>query len=198
MENENSLMYSFTLQHSEETFIALAHMQYDLFCQSNRLARSIISIVAIFIGLSFASQSWWFYLLVAYGGFLLTGSYNSANHTADKLIRGIRAAGLPFPHSRYDFYGDGMRITSLPEEEELKPLPYSAVRALGEDAKYLYIFRDENGGYMIEKALADENAVYAFRKFLEAKTGLRFLRRQTPINSMRRWLTEWRESRTHL
>ena len=50
--------YSVTMHHDEKSLEALAHMQYDLFCRGNRIARSMISttldvpaIVSIRIGM---------------------------------------------------------------------------------------------------------------------------------------------------
>ena len=35
----DSMEYQVEMQHTEKSFEALAHMQYDLFCMGNRVAR---------------------------------------------------------------------------------------------------------------------------------------------------------------
>ena len=41
--------YNVTMQHSEQTFEKLAHMQYDLFCKSNLIVRTLLG-MARFVG----------------------------------------------------------------------------------------------------------------------------------------------------
>lgn len=172
--------YTVKMKHSPQSLTALSHMQYDLFSKSNRLWRTVIAAAAIITGVTLASRSWMYYLLVAYGCYLITSTYAAANHIANKTIDAIRAAKLDFPASRYEFEDDKMRVFSLPDNEELSPLPYSAVRELGSDMKYYYIFRDEHGGYMIPYSqLGDKRD--SFHKFIEEKTGKSFKRNQAPI-----------------
>ena len=35
--------FDITMKHTEESLEALAHMQYDLFCQKNRIVRTLLS-----------------------------------------------------------------------------------------------------------------------------------------------------------
>lgn len=173
--------FEINMQHSEESFTALAHMQYNLFCGRNRLARTVISALLICFGAA-NMDAWWGLLIIAYAGYLLTSRYSSANRTARKLAESIKAANMDFPRSRYIFEEKAMRVLSLPEEEELTPLAYSEVRGLGEDLTYFYIFRSEQGGYMVSKdALGDRYK--EFRHFMEEKTGRRFMSRSTPFRS---------------
>lgn len=142
--------FEINMQHSEESFTALAHMQYNLFCGRNRLARTVISALLICFGAA-NMDAWWGLLIIAYAGYLLTSRYSSANRTARKLAESIKAANMDFPRSRYIFEEKAMRVLSLPEEEELTPLAYSEVRGLGEDLTYFYIFRSEQGATWFPK-----------------------------------------------
>ena len=99
--------YSVTMHHDEKSLEALAHMQYDLFCRGNRIARSALSVIAVFAGI-IRFQDWWGILLVAYGCYLVTSTYSSANHTAHKLAKAIRDAGMALPESRYQFGDSAM------------------------------------------------------------------------------------------
>ena len=45
-------VFETTIQHNDKTFESLAHMQYDLFCKSNRVGRTILSIAAILLGIA--------------------------------------------------------------------------------------------------------------------------------------------------
>ena len=45
-------IFQATIQHDDKTFESLAHMQYDLFCKSNRVARTILSFAAILFGIA--------------------------------------------------------------------------------------------------------------------------------------------------
>lgn len=185
------------MQHTEESLQALSHMQYDLFCTKNRVVRSVLSLGFVILGVVYFSH-WWGVLAIAYGCYLTTSTYASANHTAHKIAAQLKASGLPFPHSRYLFGKESIRVISLPGGEELDPLPYSKVSGLGEDNQNFYIFRDQYGGYVIPKdKLGDRES--AFRSFVESKTGRFFRRRrQAPIRRLMQWMKKWENEAYHL
>lgn len=165
-------------QHSEETFKALAHMQYDLFCRKNYVARTLIALGCM-VAAVLNIESWWAYLLIVYAAYLATGKYNQANHTARKLANGIRDAHLEFPSSRYIFEEDRMRVLSVNDHEELEPLPYGEVERLGRDSSYYYIFKNSSGGFMIPREqLGDRDD--EFVDFIKERTNQGFYTRRTP------------------
>ena len=172
--------YQVTMRHNEKTFQALAHMQYDLFCTANQVFRTIISFGALIVGALNYSQ-WWGVLLLLYGSYMMSSKYASANHTAKKLVNGIKASGLDFPESRYLFRDHAMEVITMPENTSLgDPLCYSDIAKLGEDGDYFYIFRNQYGGYMIPKKELD-NEGEGFRAFIEDKTEKSFQIHAAPI-----------------
>lgn len=183
--------YIITMRHDEKTLMALSHMQYDLFCTRNYIVRSILAMAAILVGGWYFKQIWGI-LLLAYGTYLLTSTYASANHTARKLIAAIQANGGSFPSSRYFFEDRHIRILYHPgesDEEELDPVGYGAVQKLGEDRAYLYLFTSDRGGYMIpKKALGDDES--GFREFIRQHTRMDFQRSRLPMSRFRAWLYE--------
>ena len=56
--------FDITMKHTEESLEALAHMQYDLFCGSNRVARTILSAGMVLLGVIMHEQ-WWSILAIA-------------------------------------------------------------------------------------------------------------------------------------
>ena len=172
-------IFEATIQHNDKTFEDLAHMQYDLFCKSNRIGRTILSVVAILAGIAY-SESWWGILVIGYGCYLTTSTYSSANHTAHKLAKHIRSSGMDFPSSRYEFTEHGMRIIALPEEKiQGNLVSYSEFLMLGEDRGYFYLFPNAHGGYMIPKRdIPDEDA---FRDFIQRKSGKTIQRKMAPV-----------------
>ena len=190
-------IFQATIQHDVKTFESLAHMQYDLFCKSNRISRTILSVGAILLGIA-NSEAWWGLLAIAYGCYLMTSTYSAANHTAHKLAKQIREAGMNFPASRYEFTEDGMYIISLPDEKSPgDSLAYSDFYQLGEDREYFYIFRDQYGGYMVPKSELDEKQE-DFRVFIQQKTGQRFRSRMAPVVKLIRLIQDRREESYHL
>ena len=183
--------YIITMRHDEKALMALSHMQYDLFCTRNYIVRSILAMAAILVGGWYFKQIWGI-LLLAYGTYLLTSTYASANHTARKLIAAIQANGGSFPSSRYFFEDRHLRILYHPgesDEEELDPVGYGAVQKLGEDRAYLYLFTSDRGGYMIpKKALGDDES--GFREFIRQRTRMDFQRSRLPMSRFRAWLYE--------
>ena len=183
--------YIITMRHDEKTLMALSHMQYDLFCTRNYIVRNILAMAAIRVGGWYFKQIWGI-LLLAYGTYLLTSTYASANHTARKLIAAIQANGGSFPSSRYFFEDRHIRILYHPgesDEEELDPVGYGAVQKLGEDRAYLYLFTSDRGGYMIpKKALGDDES--GFREFIRQRTRMDFQRSRLPMSRFRAWLYE--------
>ncbi len=183
--------YIITMRHDEKTLMALSHMQYDLFCTRNYIVRNILAMAAILVGGWYFKQIWGI-LLLAYGTYLLTSTYASANHTARKLIAAIQANGGSFPSSRYFFEDRHIRILYHPgesDEVELDPVGYGAVQKLGEDRAYLYLFTSDRGGYMIpKKALGDDES--GFREFIRQRTRMDFQRSRLPMSRFRAWLYE--------
>lgn len=176
--------FDITMKHTEESLEALAHMQYDLFCQRNRIVRTLLSAGMVLLGVIMHDR-WWSILAIAYGCYLTTSTYASANRTAHKLTAQIKAAGADFPGSRYLFDNSGMHILPLPEKEGTEELlPYSKFYGLGEDFQYYYIFRDQYGGYMMPKAQLDENC-RAFRDYVEKKSGKSFVLKRSPLAKLR-------------
>lgn len=171
------------MQHDEDTLVKLSRMQYDIFCKRNLFFRSIIAAAAIIFGIMNFEAVWGIFL-TAYGCYMLTSKYSSSNHTAHKLTKQLKESGLPFPSSEYSFDSTAMHIVSLPERDEMDPLPYSAINSLGEDLNYFYIFRNQYGGYMIPKSALGDEGTDAFRKFILEKTGKLFANRASPLKRL--------------
>ena len=140
-------------------------------------------------------SEWWGILLAAYGCYLTTSTYSSANHTAHKLAEQIKKSGMPFPASRYEFRENHLEVYSLPKNTRESTLAYNEFEKLGEDRDYFYLFRDSYGGYMVPKKGIDASAgsrsnsdesqnlkaIGAFRDFLENKSGKRIYRKTIPL-----------------
>ena len=188
--------FEITMKHSEESLLALAHMQYDLFCTRNFIARNILSTALLLTGAYFISRVWGIFLLV-YGIYLMTSTYASSNRTARRIADQLEQAGQPLPASRYIFEKNKMRIVDLNSGEELDPVAYGDIFGLGEDREALYLFRSQYGGYRIPKEALGEREE-AFRRFIQNKTGQLFIRRLTPLNRVRNWLHARETEPTHL
>ena len=178
--------YNVTMQHTEQTFEKLAHMQYDLFCKGNLIGRTALGMASVVFGIM-NLNAWWGVLAIAYGSYLITGKYNAANHTAHKLSKQIREAEMDFPSSRYVFRDTAVEIIPLPENANGVPLVYEEIYRLGEDREYFYLFRDRFGGYMIPKEALNEKA-NDFRLFIEEKTKQKFSVKLPPVLKMFRRL----------
>ncbi len=189
--------YEVEMRHDRKSLTDLAHMQYDLFCGRNRMARGLLSALLIVIALLYGGGSWWSLMIIAYACYLLTSTYAASNRTARRLADQLEAAGQPLPASRYVFEEKKMRIFNLSDGEELDALPYGEVVGLGEDYDAFYLFRSQYGGYRIPKAeLGGKES--AFRRFAEEKTGKLFMRRDTPLNRLRQWLRTREREPMHL
>lgn len=189
---------SFT--HTEESLTALSHMQYDLFCTRNFVARNLLSVSVILLGAYFVSRVWGIFLIM-YGVYLMTSTYAASNHTVKKLVEQIRASGKGFPSSRYRFEEKGVHITFHPgkaDEAELAPVGYGELLKLGEDRNYYYLFPNPHGGYCVPKAALGEKQ-RDFAAFIEKKTGKRFYRRRpSPLRRLRDWLERRANEPEHL
>ena len=184
------------MQHNEDSLLALSHMQYDLFCSRNRLARSLLSAALVVTGVIYGSN-WWSLLIIAYACYLTTSTYAASNRTARRIADQLEQAGQPLPASRYIFDKNRIRIIDLNSGEELDPVAYGDILGLGEDRDALYLFRSQYGGYRIPKEALGEREG-EFRSFVENKTGKLFIRRLTPLNRLRAWLHEREREPMHL
>lgn len=185
------------MRHDRASLTALSHMQYDLFCQRNRMARGFLSLTLIVIAILYGGGSWWSLLIIAYACYLTTSTYASSNRTARRIADQLEQAGQPLPASRYIFEKNRIRIVDLNSGEELDPVAYGDIFGLGEDRDALYLFRSQYGGYRIPKEALGEREE-AFRRFIENKTGQLFIRRLTPLNRVRNWLHARETEPTHL
>ena len=188
--------YQVTMRHDEKTLELLAHKQYDLFCRGNLAARTVISIAAMGAGIINYSK-WWGVLLIVYGSYLTSSKYAQANHTAGKIVKGIKDAGLQFPVSRYLFRENAMEVITMPENTSLgDPLMYGDIKKLGEDADYFYLFLDQFGGYMIPKKEMGKE-VDDFRFFVEQKCGKSFQTQIAPVFKLIRKIDSDRRKSGH-
>jgi hypothetical protein len=180
--NRPAFVIETELSHSRLT--GLAHMQYDLFCVKNRISRTLVAIGAIGTGALYM-PAWWSFLLIAYGGYLLTGRYNQANHTVNQVEKTIEASGLGYPRDRLEFTPSCLRIIPQPaKNEEITVLRYRDIFGIGEDGENYYIFRDRFGGYVVPKEeLGDREQ--EFRDFLENVSDKHINRPQIPFLSLR-------------
>ena len=185
------------MRHDRQSLTALSHIQYDLFCGRNRMARGLLSLLLIVIALFYGGGSWWSLLIIAYACYLTTSTYAASNRTARRIADQLEQAGQPLPASRYIFEKNKMRIINLADGEELDPLPYGEVFGLGEDRDAYYLFRSQYGGYRVPKEALGERQE-AFRRFIQNKTGKLFIRRLTPLNRVRSWLHARESEPTHL
>ena len=185
------------MRHDRQSLTALSHMQYDLFCQRNRMARGFLSLLLIVIAIFYGGGSWWSLLIIAYACYLTTSTYAASNRTARRIADQLEQAGQPLPASRYIFEKNKMRIIDLNSGEELEPMAYGDVFGLGEDRDALYLFRSQYGGYRVPKEALGERED-AFRRFVENRTGKLFIRRLTPLNRVREWLRARQQEPTHL
>ena len=185
------------MRHDRSSLTALSHMQYDLFCQRNRMARGFLSLTLIVIAILYGGGSWWSLLIIAYACYLTTSTYASSNRTARRIADQLEQAGQPLPASRYIFEKNKMRIVDLNSGDELDPVAYGDIFGLGEDRDALYLFRSQYGGYRIPKEALGEREE-AFRRFIQNKTGQLFIHRLTPLNRVRNWLHARETEPTHL
>ena len=185
------------MRHDRASLTALSHMQYDLFCGRNRMARGFLSLLLIIIAIFYGGGAWWSLLLIAYACYLTTSTYAASNRTARRIADQLEQAGQPLPASRYIFEKSRICIVDLNSGEELDPVAYGDVFGLGEDRDAFYLFRSQYGGYRIPKEALGERED-AFRRFVQNKTGQLFIRRVTPINRVRNWLHARRTEPTHL
>jgi len=188
--------YEINMKHTESTLTALSHMQYDLFCKRNSLAKNAIAAVCFLIGAMNVNE-WWGLLVICYGGYLMSSRYAAANRTASKLAKSISESGGEYPSSRYVFEEKQMRVFTEPNGNELDPLRYTAVEGLGEDLDAFYIFQSRFGGYMIPKSELGEREL-EFKAFIEKKTGKLFISRRTRLAGLRTWLKNRKNEPEHL
>ena len=164
------LQYDITMEHNEDSLVALSHMQYDLFCTRNFIARNLLSLVAIAVGAMYFSRFW---------GIALVAFPSSRYCFTDK---GIEITFHP----------------GKPDEEKLTPVGYGEILKLGEDLNFFYLFPTPNGGYCIPKTALGEKQK-DFVSFVEWKTGKKFYRRRPSLfQRIRDWFRERNSEPEHL
>ena len=144
MKGLTMIYYKIEMHHNEKTFESLSRMQYDLFCASNRITRTILSILLIAGGIINLSE-WWGILLAAYGCYLTTSTYSSANHTAHN----VDPIASVLPIASHNRHGDRVLLCLLhsrtgANEGGSSPRTYGSGTNLGEgvvvDLSYSYSY----------------------------------------------------------
>lgn len=189
-------MYTFSFTHTRDSIRALSIMHYKLFETGARIVRDITAATMLVLGVVLI-QNWWAFLLIFYGSFLLTGRYNSPRRKADKIIKALKESDRSFPSSKYKFDNFGIHVFETGSEKEEALLAYKNVYEIGEDGEYLFFFRDRYGGYVISKEViqgknGDEN-LDEFRKYVENKTGKKFVKARTPFMMLKDGVSKLRQ-----
>ena len=88
-------------------------------------------------------------------------------------------------------------LSGTPLENRLEEL-YSVVQLVDQFClSPYYLFRDQYGGYMIPKAALGDRE-NEFRRFVEEKTGKKFIRRWTPLRRLMNCLRKRENEPEHL
>ena len=97
----------------------------------------------------------------------------------------------------FKYNGSEVEIDDNKIKHLISSLKELEIDNVSEDFKAYYLFRDQYGGYRIPKEELGEKEE-EFRKFIQGKTGKKFIRRLTPLRRLRMWLDDRANEPEHL
>ena len=154
------------MQHTEKTIRRLARVQYDTYCQSQKLVTLLFSIVLLVLGVWNCFDETTSIVLMAFGCFTITGLNAPADRNAKKMIEYVKG---DFPVSQFQFDEHAVIITGDDQQTALK---YQDIYSLICDGPYLYLFLNKLSAYMISLESLDSQKTVELKTMLERKTGL--------------------------
>ena len=165
-EQKKETMMKARMQHTKETIQRLSSVQYNTYCQGQRLTALVFSLVMLFLGASGNFGQTTSLVLVFIGCWAFTGMNVPADRNAKKIIEMAKG---DFPASEYFFEENGIRILGDGQENKLD---YSAVYSLICDGPYLYLFLNPSSAYMVALKDMDNTQQEQLKSLLCEKTGL--------------------------
>jgi len=153
------------MQHTKETIYRLSRVQYNTYCQGQKLVSMVFSIVMLFLGAAGGFSSTTSLVLVFLGCWAFTGMNVPADRNAKKMIEYAKG---DFPASEYHFEEKHIRILGDGKETIL---PYTDLYSLICDGPYLYLFISRYSAYMVSLAELGEKQSDELKALLHQKTG---------------------------
>lgn len=155
-----------SMQHTKETIQRLSRVQYNTYCQGQRLTALIFSMVLLVLGASGKFGQTTSLVLIFIGCWAFTGMNVPADRNAKKIIDMAKG---DFPASEYHFEEKAIRILGDGQENTLS---YSDIYSLICDGPYLYLFINSSSAYMVALREMEDTRQEQLKTLLREKTGL--------------------------
>lgn len=153
------------MQHTKETFQRLARIQYNTYCQGQKLVSLVFSVTMLLLGIMGGFDTGTSLVLIFIGCWAFTGMNVPADRNAKKMIE---YAKEDFPCSEYRFEENSICILGDGKETDLS---YSDLYSLICDGSYLYLFISKYSAYMVNLELLGEKQAQELKALLSQKTG---------------------------
>lgn len=155
-----------SMQHTQDTIKRLSRVQYNTYCQGQKLMSLVFAMVMLFLSAAGGFSSTTSLVLMFIGCWAFTGMNVPADRRAKKIIE---LAKGNYPASEYRFEEETVRILGDSQETSL---PYSDIFSLICDGPYLYLFLNQESAYMVDLMDMKEEKVQQLKNQLSQKTGL--------------------------
>lgn len=153
------------MQHTEETIRRLARVQYNTYCQGQKLLSLAISAAFLFAGVLGEFSRTTSLVLIFIGCWSFTEINVPADRNAKKIID---YAKDHFPVSEYQFEENVIRILGDNQETLLS---YDDLYSLISDGSYLYLFISKFSAYMVSLEKMEEKNRKELETLLCRRTG---------------------------
>ncbi len=174
------MRFTVNMQHDATSIRRLSKTQYQTFGKLYQAVQLAMSIAFLAVGLSGRFGQVASMLMLMLGCWLFVSLEQIPKFRADKILREY---GQKFPATSYTF--EDNRILLEGGKKKIATMEYQEIIRLVEDDEYAYLFVSRESAYMIPyKALKPHDAE-AFKKLVEQKTGLAFLRSKSLLMTTR-------------
>ena len=161
-------IYRAKMKHDANTIRKLIQTGYDTFQFKRKLLNTVIAFGLILFGL-YADQTMFMPWIALFAGCVMLANINIIPKGQARDV--LKQMGGKFPKSDYSFYEKEFKFYDKGE-----PIPYKRLIRLIEDRQYMYLYVEEQSGYMVDKGTVTGGTVSDFKTYLEIETGLKFSR----------------------
>ena len=163
-------IYKAGIDHTEKTIQELYKTQYYTYEKIRIIIRFLIGLALIIAAVSLYLPIWGRGAMLLLGTWMAVSTDFPAQVRADKVLQS-RKGNLP--GFIYEFFDDKIKLSS--NYNKSMDIPYNKLTKLLYDKEYFYLFISKKSVCMIDKKTFFNQDTEDFMKFIENKTGMKFL-----------------------
>ena len=163
--------YTASMKHNEDTIYRLSATQYNVFGGWTKVILLLLSGIWIYLGTCSNMEYGLKLLCLMVGCFFVTGINFPARWNAEKYLKQLNGKNL---ETEYCFDENSFSFCAPGDKKHAADICYSKIIRLVDDNRYIYLFLNKYGAYMLDKETLCPADIDAFQAMLQERTGLKW------------------------